>query len=301
MPETSLVHTAESLVARLRELAATTGRDSIPEHEFRKATGISAYHVMRALGSYGALRQAAGLKPQRNRKLDTDTILRALRDACLKAGTIPPCSHIERFGAYTKAAYYARWGDWRGTRAALRRWLVANDPGFPYLSLLPEERMGPKRPVKAPGAQFGAPLNFGPLLHEPTNEQGVVVLFGSMAMALGFSIERIGMGFPDCEAKQRVSGGWRRVRIEFEYRSRNFERHGHDAGGCDLIVCWEHDWADAPVEVIELRAAAKRGFYPEAAFASSRTNELSPPKSSEVSPLSRSSPRNRRRALARAD
>jgi hypothetical protein len=28
--------------------------------------------------------------------------------------------------------------------------------------------------------------------------------------------------------------------------------HGHDPAGCDLIVCWQHDWPDSPLEVIEL-------------------------------------------------
>jgi hypothetical protein len=31
--------------------------------------------------------------------------------------------------------------------------------------------------------------------------------------------------------------GWERIAIEFEYRSSNFERHGHDPERCDLIVC----------------------------------------------------------------
>jgi hypothetical protein len=45
------------------------------------------------------------------------------------------------------------------------------------------------------------------------------------------------------------------VRIEFEYRSRNFAAHRHDPGGCDPIVCWVHDWPDCPIEVLELRQA----------------------------------------------
>lgn len=253
MPEP--VHSAESLIARLKEIAVRTGRRNIPEHEFRKATGISTYHVARALGSYSALREAAGLKPPPNRKWNRDALLRSLRDACLKAGFIPPVSHIERFGTPCKASYYARWGDWRGTRRALREWVEVNDPGFPFLAELPEERSGPKRPPKASGATLGAPLRYGPLMYEPVNEQGVVVLFGTLALALGFAIERVSSGFPDCEATQRVSGGWRRVRIEFEYQSRNFERHGHDPEGCDLIVCWQHNWPECPVEVLELRKA----------------------------------------------
>jgi hypothetical protein len=62
--------------------------------------------------------------------------------------------------------------------------------------------------------------------------------------------------FPDCEALRRVDGGWwQRVRIEIEYQSLNFLKHRHDPKGCDLIVCWEHNWPECPVEVLELRKA----------------------------------------------
>jgi hypothetical protein len=264
MPEFVPTHRPEALAARLQELAAKLGRRNVSMREFEAATGITPYHVVRTLGSYGALRAAAGLDPPPNRRLCNDTLLRALRDACLKAGGIPRCTHAERFGAYSKPSYALRWGDWRGTLTALRAWVETHDPGFPYLALLSADRPapGPRRlPRRASGAAYGAPLHFGPLLHEPTNEQGVLLLFGALATSLGFSIERIAPSFPDCEAKQRVAGGWRRVRIELEYQSRNFHYHKHDPAECDLIVCWEHNWPEAPLPVLELRAEiVKRGL-----------------------------------------
>jgi hypothetical protein len=56
---------------------------------------------------------------------------------------------------------------------------------------------------------------------------------------------------------------WQRVRIEFEYESREYRDHGHPLDGCEVIVCWRHNWADCPenLEVVELasviRALAK--------------------------------------------
>ena len=47
-------------------------------------------------------------------------------------------------------------------------------------------------------------------------------------------------------------GKCQRVRIEFEYESRNFLRHMHEASRCDVIVCWVHNWPECPLEVIEL-------------------------------------------------
>jgi hypothetical protein len=92
----------------------------------------------------------------------------------------------------------------------------------------------------------------------PINEQGVVFLFGMIAFEIGFIVESVATGFPDCEAKRCVSKKqdlWERVSIEFEYKSQNFLEHGHDPQKCDLIICWEDNWAECPIEVIELRSA----------------------------------------------
>lgn len=70
-------------------------------------------------------------------------------------------------------------------------------------------------------------------------------------------VEAIQSGYPDCAAKRCVDtklNRWKRVRIEFESCSSNFRAHGHDPAGCDLIVCWEHDWPECPLEVISLRS-----------------------------------------------
>jgi hypothetical protein len=64
------------------------------------------------------------------------------------------------------------------------------------------------------------------------------------------------LGFPDCEAKRQVGPGkWQRATVEFELESRNFADHGHDPTGCDVLVCWNHNWAEAQseLEVVELR------------------------------------------------
>jgi hypothetical protein len=60
---------------------------------------------------------------------------------------------------------------------------------------------------------------------------------------------------PDIKAFREVEPGrWRRVRVEVEFHSRNFLQHFHDPKRCDLIVCWEHSWAEAPMEVVELKS-----------------------------------------------
>jgi hypothetical protein len=103
---------------------------------------------------------------------------------------------------------------------------------------------------------FGAPLNFRGLQHEPVNEQGVVFVFGMVARELGFLVDAVQTGYPDCSAKERIKGGYYvPVNIEFEFKSRNFN---HDPKGCDLVVCWEDDWPDCPVRVLELKSEIRK-------------------------------------------
>ena len=86
-------------------------------------------------------------------------------------------------------------------------------------------------------------------------------LFGIVARELGYLVEAVQGGFPDCEAKRQVSKGqWQPVRIEFEYESRNFVEHGHDPAKCDVIVCWVHNWAECPgsIEVLTLSDVIKK-------------------------------------------
>jgi len=107
---------------------------------------------------------------------------------------------------------------------------------------------------------YGEPLDFPTLRHEPVNEQGVVVLFGMIAKDLGYVVESVQAGFPDCEAKRQIGPKrWQRVNIEFEFESRNFRDHGHPLTGCDIIVCWHHNWPDCPahIEVLELSSRIK--------------------------------------------
>jgi Homing endonuclease associated repeat len=118
------------------------------------------------------------------------------------------------------------------------------------------EPAAPRKPLMAGRSVYG-PLLLAPgLVHEPMDELGVVYVFGMVAYKLGFAVLRTQATFPDCEAIREIQPGkWQRVKIEFEYESRNFVKHGHNKDECDLIVCWRHNWVECPkeLEVVELR------------------------------------------------
>jgi hypothetical protein len=100
-------------------------------------------------------------------------------------------------------------------------------------------------------------INFRGLVYSPLNENGVVFLFGKVAEDLNMYVEEIKPGFPDYIARRFTGKGWERLRVEFEYRSSNFKQHGHDSNNCDMIICWEHDWNDCSLEVVELKDRIK--------------------------------------------
>ena len=72
-----------------------------------------------------------------------------------------------------------------------------------------------------------------------------------MQFYLGFDAYHLQAGFPDMTIK--LLDGTKRT-IEFEYESRNFEKHKHDPEMTDYIICWIHNRkVDDDVKVIELR------------------------------------------------
>ena len=105
------------------------------------------------------------------------------------------------------------------------------------------------------------PIDFRGLRFAPASRQGVVYLFGMISHEMGFIIESFVSEFPDCEGKRCVDqeeNQWEPVRIQFEYKSSDFKTRvsakGYNENQCDLIVCWNHNWEDSPIEVLELRS-----------------------------------------------
>jgi hypothetical protein len=169
----------------------------------------------------------------------------------------------DRWGSFRKAVdiYHAQFGEPIAVPQASSPVSNTNE----HLSEKPKSQQvvvpttyKPKLVANRPRILYGEPIDFRGLRYAPINEQGVVYLFGMVSRELGFLLESVRTDYPDCEGKRaldRSGSQWQHVRIEFEYRSRNFVEHGHDPDGCDLIVCWIHDWGECPIEVLELKSA----------------------------------------------
>lgn len=254
-------------------------------HRFRtwseavRAAGLRPY-TRNARITSRAMLEDWGQEVRRNRRL-------LPRHIYLRQGSYNPCTLAKRFGGWGKVPEAFRefakgkkaWGDVvallpaQGATAGVRKEKTNTEDteGRGHRVHKGEEarrecgrrvaRVSAGRGVVHAAikgrATCGNPIEFRGLRHEPVNEQGVVLLFGMLAEELGYQIESVQHGFPDCEAKRRIGQGrWQRVSIEFEFESRNFRDHGHSHTACDLIVCWRHNWPDCPpnLEILELAA-----------------------------------------------
>lgn len=270
--------TRESIIEAARQ--AGKSQDSpISRGDFSRLTGISKYHIYRLFpdGGWGEVKRLAGLEshPKENRPLADNELLTEFHRVAEESGSIPTWSVFASRAKFSADVVRRRFGGLQGTLKQYREWLLENDPDSPLLQKLsakskhevvspPSTEIAPKKIPewrKTSGTEFGPPIDFRGLRHAPINELGVVFLFGMISYELGFLVEAIHASFPDCEAKRCIDQNrnrWQRVSIEFEFRSSSFQSHGHDPSQCDIIVCWENDWANCPIEVIELRSVLDR-------------------------------------------
>lgn len=274
-------HTRDALIAAARDVAAKRGSNRLSLPAFCKATGINPARIYARFDDWPTLCADAGLRPgEKPPEISSDRLLADLHAAIVDSGGFDRAASLLRRVPGSPGTYYRRFGDWAGILRALRAWTAAHAPDFAYgrdldRRLANQERRKPRGgvapaktatspPWRSTGARVsGPPLAFRGMAAAPVNEMGVVLVFGMIAADIGYAVDAIGTAFPDCTGRRLVAGGaagargvaddrWEPVRIEFEYRSRSFYYHGHDADECDVIVCWQHDWPDCPIEVLAL-------------------------------------------------
>ena len=269
--------TKNEILKTIRLFAKKNGRNpSIRDVTYK--TGITRHFVYHLFGSWKKALAAAGLEASGpGFGQQESTLLLDWAGAVRKLGKIPSVYEYERVGRFSGVPFHTRYRLWRCVPEEFARF--ARKDGIEkdwqdVLALvtarLEDERAKEAGQVKGRRSQkeivfrdrpiYGRPLALPELAHEPVNEAGVVFAFGMVARRLGFCVHRLQAEFPDCEAMREVAPGqWQRVRIEFEFESRNFLKHGHRKDGCDLIVCWSHNWPECPkkLEVIELKKVVR--------------------------------------------
>lgn len=252
-------------------------REPLTYNNFKRTSSIPISTVLNHFGTFNRAVEAAGLKPNPRgvpvsgyKRISDEELLEAIGTLWKKVGRKPTVSLMRAEGQFSEYPYTKRWGS---LRTAIKAYIqkygepqifggISNESAKPLKKKVPVIIPKTFKPLptaeKKRGIIYGEPIDFRGLRYAPVNEQGVVYLFGLVSRELGFLIESIRTDFPDCEGKRCLNSEgtrWQHCRIEFEYKSSNFAEHGHDPEGCDIIVCWIHDWADAPIEVLELKSA----------------------------------------------
>jgi hypothetical protein len=264
----------------IRRTAQTLGH-SPSRAEFMATSGMSEYQILQHFPGWREAVRIAGLEPDAsNVRLEDPILLEDWGTMVRKHRQIPTRANYGRKGKYSPGSFEKHFGPWSAIPAKFVAFANGKQDWLDVVALLPvnpeklvleayptasDDSAVQREPVRDVSRiqhsrldsrlTYGNPIDFRGLRHEPVNEGGVVFLFGMVAKELGYLVESVQAGFPDCEAKRQVAAGrWQRVRIEFEFESRNFRDHGHPQDGCDVIVCWRHNWADCPdnLEVIQL-------------------------------------------------
>jgi HNH endonuclease len=261
----------EEVVTIIRGLAEKLGHAPSLE-ELETMTKLRRGSIRRCFGTYMWALRECGLAPRnRPQTIPTDRLFAEWTAAVRKLKKVPSMKEFEEVSEITVGPYQREFRSWTRVPEALAEYaskhqlmeewqdvlevirgqrefgLAATSTRWPA----PETRPSPMRDDRP---VYGSVLSPAPMLNAPTNENGVLFLFGAVAMKLGFMVTLIQTGFPDCEALREVAPGrTQRLKIEFEHESRNFLRHAHDLEGCDMIVCWIHNWPECPLEVVELR------------------------------------------------
>jgi hypothetical protein len=264
------IHTKETIAASLQDLSRRLGRDSLSQRDVEEhlsgqvPPSVIRYHF----GSLKTAAEAAGItwvrdKPQRSRTSD-DELFADLLTVEGQVGHAPGSTEYGARGRFSTKPFKDRFGPWARVVETYQEWKNARSETRPEPEHSPGSRPGPAV-ARASGpalrGEYGEIIDFRGLRHAPTCELGVVYLFGMVSRELGFEIEAISPAFPDCEGKYNADGRgkrWRRAYIEFEYKASGFREHVNRDEQCDFVVCWENDWPDCPVEVIELREGIRR-------------------------------------------
>jgi hypothetical protein len=276
-------HILDSIAAIAKRLGRTPSF-----MEFVAHAEISKYSLLRFFPKWNEAVRAAGLQPCRLYvRAEDSELLNDWGETARKKQAVPTRRVYLTEGKYEPSTLEKRFGHWSTLPEAFHNFAEGKSEWADVLALLPVSKpkekpaakaakenspssippkpssIPPKKVQHAPFQDrltYGNPLDFRGLRHEPVNEQGVVLLFGMVAKELGYMVEAVQTGFPDCEAKRQIAPErWQRVRIEFEFESRKFREHGHPSTGCDVIVCWRHNWDDCPgqIEIVELSSVIK--------------------------------------------
>ncbi len=231
---------------------------------------VGAATVAKLFGSWEGALKAAGLQRDQNyhASIPLDTLAVDFLRVFREVGQVPAVRQVVRRSNHGLNSFTRKFGGYNLFKASAIEHLLTNHAGLTnqekqtlgshVKEIAKDSQVGP---IEIPPHHCGRHLGFRAFAFCPTYENEVVSLFSVVAEELGFEIVSQRPAFPDCEARRltdRARKRFGKCLIEFELRSSDYKTHRHPVHGCDLIVCWQHDWKECPLEVLELASTIKR-------------------------------------------
>jgi hypothetical protein len=262
----------EECVNELQRVACALSTSTLTQDAFNSISTFSSFRVVRACAGWENALSMAGLMPSPNlkTKIPLEDLAAKFLEVTIELKRIPTLLQLSRRSGHAPDTQSRNRGGYSAFKLAVIELLLSSNCKFPkdILRILRDEltRLKSEKPqnedklIKANEHRQGRTLNFRGFAYAPTCEHDVVQMFGSVAKELGFEIVGNRSAFPDCKARRLQKGPrdhFIDCLIEYEFSSLDFKKHRHDPSGCHLIVCWEHNWPECPVEVLELSKAIK--------------------------------------------
>ena len=182
----------DEVLNAIRKAAETLGRPP-SRAEFKSASGMTEYHVLKHFPSWREAVHAAGLEPHSaNQPLDPHVLLKDWGELVRHVRRIPTRDQYRRDGHFSPGVFEKKFGPWSTIPAKFREFAEDKPDWVDVLALLPlqDARVLPAPQAREsappspshPGTHhsklenrptYGNPLDFRGLRHEPVNEQGL--------------------------------------------------------------------------------------------------------------------------------
>jgi hypothetical protein len=102
------------------------------------------------------------------------------------------------------------------------------------------------------------------IVYAPVNRAGVLLIFSRLLDEFDMLVEEIDAECSYLISRRRMDAGqpgagrWERVKIALACTSAELKDIAKSSentqGSADLLICWQHDWPDCPIETFELRS-----------------------------------------------
>jgi hypothetical protein len=268
----SMLPTRQECISEMKRVAALLGRDVLTIKMYDNHAHINSQRLRRVFGNWLKALDAAelSLSPHYKREIPFENLAMNFLDIVKTLGKIPTLQQLVRRTKPVSHTYAGKFGGYSKFKEKAIDFIISSYPSLSsrIRTILETdlEKIRSRETVEMPEFTILSPhhqgrtLNFRAFAYAPTSEPDVVQMFGAIANELGFEIVGNRSAFPDCEARRRVAGGrehYKKCLIEYEFSSSDYKKHGHPLKGCDLIVCWVHDWTKCPIEVLEISKEIK--------------------------------------------